>query len=341
MNDVIYTASGWGFLSVLSFVILLLYWLLWDFSKRKAARLASSENLKIILRGRSSQLFWLKALSLAFSFALAIMALMQPEWHEVVVGKAALYDSVDEVVFLLDDSASMSARDTSEKNSRFLRAQEIINGVCERLGGVSVSLYAFAGNTENVIPSTMDLLSFRILMQALQVDETETAGTDFSQLFKTMKAAYLDRAEHKRIKFVLLTDGEDTSLLSLSHELQKAKEKVIYDEVALFKKKGMGWYIVGMGTSQGGQIPGLKVVTKMQPDFLEAIAKSCHGKCYFDTDKNSNLSTLADDLVMELVYQKGGARDSSEKVSLFYYPLLGAILFLLTALFLPERDPYV
>lgn len=345
VNTITYSSSDAGLLVVLCIPIILLYIALWRFYKKRMLQFVKRENVPAVIRERSHKFFWLYALSLAISFALASMALMQPEMEEEVAEKQTRFGRVDEIVFLLDDSASMGATDTQSGAARFSRAQEIIDSLLQRLGGVSVSIYAFGGDVENVVPATLGYLSARLLLHSWGLDETETPGTNFSELFSAMQKKYVGVTSGKKVKFVLLTDGEDTTILGVSSQEKKVKEAELIGQIEPFSKEEMPWYVVGIGSSKGVPIPnfsvaGQAVTTEMHPEFLQAIsAISKGGKCYFDSDLN--LSELTDDLAVELLYQKSAMESATEKKgNLFYYPLIGSCLFLLTALLLRDRVRY-
>lgn len=345
MNTITYSSSDAGLLVVLCVPIILLYIALWRFYQKKIQQFVKRENVPSVVQERSAKFFWLYALSLAASFALACMALMQPELQEELHEKQARFGRVDEIVFLLDDSASMGATDTQSGASRFSRAQEIIDSLLQRMGGVAISVYAFGGNTENIVPATLGFLSARLLLHSWGVNETEIPGTNFSELFSSMQKKYVGVTSGKKVKFVLLSDGEDTTILDASNDEKKAKEAELINQLEPFSKEEMPWYVVGIGTSVGFVIPhfspsGHAVTTYMHPEFLQAMsATSKGGRCYFDSD--INLSELTDDLATELIYQKNAMmRTTEKKGQLFYYPLIGSILFLLTALTLRDRVRY-
>src|SRR5438445_13642420 len=206
MMQIVYTQPAWGFLSFIAVAIVLLYVFLNRFRKRVIDRFGTIENIKKTAHLRSRRFFWLRVFCIAFAFLFATFALMEP--MEFIEEKTdvektdtqAAREGVDELVFIIDVSASMGSLDTRENNSRLSRAKEIVDATIKYLGGVNISLYAFAGDAKSIVPPTMDYLYFRILLQSLQINETGIPGTDFSVLVNQMKEKYFDSKIKKKVR---------------------------------------------------------------------------------------------------------------------------------------------
>jgi hypothetical protein len=343
---IVYTESNWGFLLWVPFVFLLLYGMLKNYQAKILQRFASNQAIEEA--GKSFKLFWLRAFAITFSALFAVIALMQPEKRIELISSQkeqalTAKSPLDEIVFLVDVSASMQAKDAQGQNSsRLDRAKEFAESIIERLGGINISVYAFAGNVKEVVPETMDYLYSRMVLDGLEINQTGKAGTDFASLFNEMKKQYLESNIRKKVAFILLSDGEDTGILGLVPDARTEAESQTLEILKNFAGK-MGWYVIGIGTDNGSIVPGVSyngkdVISSMHRGFLEAIGQITSGKSYFD--EQSSLSEIIDDLLIGKVFKTEGLGSEAlnEQVEpLYYYPLLFAIVLLLVALLLPEK----
>ena len=349
MMQIIYSEPQWGVLVFLVVAIFLLYWNLANFRKAVANKFGSNENIQKLSSLRSRRFFWFRVLCLAQASLFAIFALMQPvelidqEAPKEEVTTAKERENVDELVFIIDVSASMTAQDAKEYDTRLERAKEITEAVVEHLGGISISLYAFAGDAQNIVPATMDYLYFRILLSSLQINENQLPGTNFSALFDEMKAKYLESKIEKKVRFILLTDGEDTGLIDLSREAKTQAEMQLAQRVKEFAQANFNWDIVGIGSDKASVIPniyqdGKPVFSTMQPQFIQMLAEAGGGHCYFDNALS--LSRIVDGLlanVARIDRKKSSVINEEPNKPFLEYPLLVAIVFLMIALVVPEK----
>lgn len=344
---IVYTESSWGYLLWLPFLLLLLFSFLKKHQIKVLFRFGSQGVSKDAGKSgsKSFSLFWLRAFCVAFSAFLALVSLMQPENRAQVKEEATKQKEakapIDELAFIVDVSDSMGAEDSlNSDKTRFFRAKEFVGSITDRLGGINISLYAFAGNTLEVVPVTMDYLYSGLALENLKLNETSKAGTDFAELFHTMKKRYIDSPYRKKVAFVLLSDGEDTTFLGLNPDVERQKEASTLHILDDFKK-AMPWYVIGVGSEKGAIVPGISfegksVVSKMRRGFLQAISELTLGKSYFA--ENASLLDIVDDLIFTIFKSKRGENAAEAKGSqLFYYPLLAAALLLLIALLIPEK----
>lgn len=350
MLQIVYTQPSYSFLFLLVAAVVILYIGLWRYRKRVQERFGLEKIIRRIAPLRNETFFWLKVLCLAQCFFFGSLALMQPILHLPQEKKAAdtieeekLQESYDELVFLVDVSASMSAQDAGDHEARLSRAKEIIQAVVEHAGGTNISLYGFAGTCENEVPATMDYLYFRILLEALRLNATHIAGTNFAALLDALEKKYLKNKSEKKTRCILLTDGEDTTFLDLGSQGKNAAEKKLLERFSAFKKAGIVWDVVGLGANTPTLIPGVKegenpVYSTMQSDFIKKIASSTAGHYYFDNALS--FSRIVDGLVTNsarIEEDTGHEEEKEPSAPLFAYPLFAAFLFLTLAIILPER----
>jgi len=354
--QIVYVQPSYSLLFLAVIAMGLLYIGLWRYRKKVQARFGLTEIISKIAPLRNETFFWLRLLCLAQCFFFGALATMQPVFHraqEKVAAsatgtsegeKAPLPEVYDEVVFIMDVSSSMAAQDASEHDARFNRAKEIVEATVEHLGGMSISLYAFAGTCENEVPATMDYLYFRILLEALHLNETHVAGTNFAALIDEMQEKYLKAKVQRKTRFILLTDGEDTTLIDFPAQEKRKAETALVERLASFKKVGIVWDVVGLGSGSSSVIPGIiqeskPVYSTMQADFITRLANGSGGHYYFDN--SLSLTRIVDGLVantarIEKSNQKNEMKGEAA-LPLSSYPLFAAFLFLALAIILPER----
>jgi hypothetical protein len=278
MSNINFSYTNFGLLLLFSFFILYLYWCLSSWSRRHLAKIISEANIPEVAK-RKRRLFWGKVLALVFAQAFLAFALMGPYRLEPRAG-AEIPASIDEVVFCLDVSRSMSAKDAQNNSTRLLRAKEILHTIVENLGGVEVSLVAFAGGAQEVVPSTLDYLYFLFALDGEELDSTPVSGTNFQALFDFLEAKYFHSNFKKRVRVVLLSDGEDTFFMN-----GKAKEKEkILETVSSFAKEGIYVDAIGLGSPQGVMISPYGVKSSLDISFLMAVALHGKGRALFDRD---------------------------------------------------------
>ena len=354
MLQVIYTEPSYSLLFLVVVAVVLLYFGLWRYRKKIQERFGAVEIINKIAPLRNETFFWLRLLCIAQCFFFGALALMQPvlplsfaqektatdKVDEEESKEASLQESYDEVVFIMDVSSSMSAQDAGDHDARFVRAKEIVEAVVEHLGGVSVSLYGFAGTCENEVPATMDYLYFRILLEGLRLRERNDGGTNFSEVNDEIQEKHLKRKKRKKTRCILLTDGEDTTIVDLGTQERRKAEMVLIERIARFKKAGIVWDVVGLGSGTPSVIPGLvheskPVYSTMQANFIKMFADGAGGHYYFDN--SLSLARIVDGLIANTARIEGGKNEKDPVVPLFAYPLFAAFLFLALAILLPER----
>lgn len=307
-----------GFLFVFACILAVLYYRLACYKKQKADLFANLQNRSLGAHQTSYFSFFVRSVCLIAAWS--TLALCLAKLHEQSASDQKTFDIpqrsssqlpvIDEVAFVLDLSASMMAKDTSGGQERLLRAKEIISSLIEDLGGINTSLIGFAGNTQTIVPDTLDYLYFRILMDSSIPNETGEAGTNLLAMVDAVKAKYVNSPYRKTVRVVLLTDGEDTGFLDMNEAGQKQAEDVILEHLAETVSETLQWEVVGLGTDAGAEVPGVlfngaPVLSQMKRSLLKSMAKTGQGHFYAETDVP--LTEICDDLLANIA----GSRDSS------------------------------
>ncbi len=310
--------------------------LYWRFDRRRDADLAKwmhprfrqrltvgySPRLRKLKRG-----LWLAAMMLLF--AAVAGPRMGYEWREVK------RKGID-ILFAVDTSRSMLAEDLSP--NRLERARLGILDFVDRLEGDRIGLIPFAGSAFALCPLTLDYDAFRESLNALDTDLIPRQGTDLATAIAEAERLFDENGNNHRV-LVLLTDGED---------LQGSVIKSAEDAA----KKGMAIYTVGVGSSEGAQIPvplrngrtdfvrdeaGQIVKTALDETTLKKIAEATGG-LYVPLGRGAEgLDTIYKEKLR--LVPKSELSQNMQKVPLerFEYPLGAALLLLLLEYIMSDR----
>ena len=226
---------------------------------------------------------------LAFLFVLGcgslILALAEPQIE--VTREEEIYKKVN-VVFLLDTSLSMRARDIAP--SRMQRArEEIQNFILNRSENIGqIGLISFAGSSLILSYLTDDPSNILFYLDYLEADLRPTFGTDIGAGFHNglvlleQEQGVDDSLLPEDVTFILISDGEDHGV-----QLQEAVQKSI--------ELGLRTYCVGLGTQLGGYIPigerdghtvflvdeeGVQVLATFDEGTLRWVASVTGGRYY-------------------------------------------------------------
>lgn len=372
MSDWILSFPDALYLQIVLLPILVVFWMLYR-HRQKAMNLLGPKSGAV----RSGTLFLLYVIALGLSWALAVFALAGPKKLENSIENGAtnlkstfkeqpgvgeetvkvqLTRKAHDLIVLLDTSASMGVTDTAPGISRLEYAKEIADEVVLTLNGEMVTLYAFTSQLTPLVPSTYDILFFRMILKKVRVNEGDVAGTDIAEALDELAAASYHQKEGKKTTLLIFTDGEDVNLMAPSEEGRKRDLEAIISRID--KLKGFRVYIVGMGTKAGKEIPGLEyegkpVVSHLDEELLRELAEAGGGRFYLANDHTALTLAQAlkenlgpDDTYVEekeLKIRQGTIQESSADSrqysykEYFQWPLWGAFICLCLALLLPEQ----
>ncbi|MBI4456024.1 MAG: VWA domain-containing protein [Acidobacteria bacterium] len=265
-----------------------------------------------------------------------ILALAEPQVEHQK--QREIYQKID-VVFLLDNSLSMRARDLAP--SRLERAREEIQNFIIHKANANIGrmgLVSFSGSSVILSYLTRDASNILFYLDYLEAERLPTFGTDIAGGIKngTMlvkKEQVLDQSlKTENIIFVLISDGEDNG-------------KGLQDVVAKAAEEGLRIYSIGLGSQTGGYIPlgeqdgqtiylvderGKKILATFDEGTLRWVAEATRGLYYRSFTGNQLYQNLSDILwnAREVV----GIETVREKTPLHYWFLMAG--FAALALFL-------
>ncbi len=234
----------------------------------------------------SFRLLVIKKIMIFLAIALALFAMTGPRLCNG--GKPLLRKGVD-IVFMLDVSRSMSARDVTP--DRLSQAKAEIARISRAVKGGRRAILLFAGKPFIQCPLTTDADAVDALLGMASPDLIDDQGTDFRPALD-LAGRILYPESDRRVAggtagekiAVLVSDGEDHP-----GDFKSSAEKL--------KKAGVHLFVVGVGTERPTVIPagpsatavkrdanGRVVTTSYSPQALRALALESGGSCFRSTE---------------------------------------------------------
>jgi len=257
----------WWLLLFVPLVIFLAWFARRRFERRRWRDVVDPALMPHVLIGTGYQARRRITLVLAFAGALLITALAGPTWQRL---PQPVFRSQDALVIALDLSRSMDVADV--KPSRLVRARFKINDILRQRKEGQTALIAYAAQPYVISPLTDDTRTIISQLPALTTSLMPSQGSRADRALK--KAAELLRqAGVNRGHILLVTDG-----VASGQAVPKARE---------LAKKGIRVSVLGVGTENGGPIPGQGgfvkrkdgsiVIARFDPDGLKRLAEQGNG----------------------------------------------------------------
>ncbi|HEV7507531.1 MAG TPA: VWA domain-containing protein [Thermoanaerobaculia bacterium] len=224
-----------------------------------------------LLPGFSQRRVALSVLWLAVAVLGAALALARPRWG---AGEQKVERKGVDVVFLIDSSLSMGARDVPP--SRLYVAKSLVRRMARAMPGNRVGLVQAEGDGVMLSPLTLDGAVLDLLLDTIDPGSMPTPGTELASGMDMALRTFGQGTEKHRV-LVLLSDGEDWG-------------GGLEDEAAKLKEAGVVAYALGIGTVTGAPVPipgspdetkrdgdGNIVVTRLHPEVMEKLARATGG----------------------------------------------------------------
>ncbi len=144
-----------------------------------------------------------------------------------------------DIVIAVDLSQSMLAEDVAP--NRLGRARLAILQLMSRLDGDRIGLVAFAADAFVQSPLTVDYRAAGMFLGAMHPDMMPVQGTDIGAALRVALDAIEQGSRESRV-LILITDAED-------------HESDYYPQLNRLRQLGVQFYIVVIGTPEGGPIP--------------------------------------------------------------------------------------
>ncbi len=358
-QDLHYNFSEASYLGLCVLVFILLFWNLFRYRDQL---LKGWEEAKMVFP-RSSATFWIKVVCLSAAWIVLTMALMQPKgnghYPEEAVPKERMgqvHNKVQrkahEIIFLIDASASMNIVDTRLEKTRLEYAKEIADSIVSQLEGATAALYVFTSVLDEIVPPTSDYLFLRMMLAQISINEGGNEGTDFVEALTGIRKHYFI-PDQKLKTLIIFSDGGDTYLETLQGQERQKEIDAIANLVSDAASVHMRVYTIGLGSKQGGDIPGIvfegkRVHSDLDEELLKKISEKGRGLYYYANDlgseeiardllKNANRDELYEENLAD--QQDNGAKDLIYNLY-FQIPLGIALVLLAFILLLPETTSF-
>ncbi len=289
----------WWLVSFVPLIVFLIWFARRRFEMRRWRNIIEPQLMPHVLIGTGYQAR--RRISTAFALAgvLLITAIAGPAWQQL---SQPVFRSQDALIIVLDLSRSMATADV--KPSRLSRARFKITDILERREEGQTALIAYAAEPYVISPLTDDTLTIISQLPALTTDLMPAQGSRADRALEKA-AELLKQSGIGQGRILLVTDGADVG--QTAPQAQKLKER------------GIRIFVLGVGTDDGGPIPGQGgfvkradgsiVITKLDAASLTSIAEQGGG--YF-----SRLSANESDVDRLLTDQDGIRPDNTGETGL-------------------------
>ena len=268
--------------------MILLYALAAHRRRKQLARFGNPETLAELMpdvsKGRNTFKFTL----FAAAVALTVLAAARPQLGSKL--RETKSRGV-EMMLAVDVSNSMLAEDFAP--NRLERTKYAINKLLDELKQQErIGLIVFAGEPKVQLPITSDYRMAKAFAKRISPDLVEEQGTAIGKALSLATMSFSSGSERSRA-VILITDGEN-------HE---------DDAVAAARRaaeQGVRIYTIGIGTPEGAPIEiggefvkdddGTMVVSKLNEEMLEEIARITDGAYIRSTNQSMGLDEIVDSI---------------------------------------------
>lgn len=210
------------------------------------------------------------------ALALIALALARPQWG---TGSRADRRAGGDVLFLLDLSRSMTARDAPAAASRLDAAKRAASAVARQLPDARVGLLVFGGSGFLQLAPTLDHSTFERFLDGATPADFPDPATNLEAAADLAAATAAREGDSTGVALVLLSDGEDV-------------EGKLMTAIGAFRAARIRVSTVGVGSPGGATIPdsdaagavaphrdwaGRVVVTRLEERNLRDIARLTGG----------------------------------------------------------------
>jgi Ca-activated chloride channel family protein len=275
------------------------------------------ERIRVKNRGFSKRVRNMLLIVAAFFM---IVALARPVIDK---GEIQVKESFINLVVGLDISNSMLAEDVYPNRLEF--AKKKFNLFLDNLKNARVGILGFSSQAFLVAPLSEDYNSLKFLVKNMSMDSMSLRGTSFMSALEAANDLYKNSGKKA---FLIFTDGGD------SHKFDK--------EIAYAKEHNIVVFVYAIGSDKGGVIKtkdgalkdknGDIVVVRINEKIKDLALQS--GGAYLRSSFSSNDMSVLDDAIKARFEAVDGKESSiRDKIELFYYPLIVALLLFFMANF--------
>lgn len=327
-----FASPEWLYLLLAIPALLLIYWVLVLYARRKLRRFGDEATLGALMPDRSVARGWIKISVLCLAIAMLSLAAARPRTGSKL---RSVETTGREILFLVDVSNSMLAEDS--KPSRMARTRYALTQLVREMKEDRVGIIAFAGEAEVLLPITGDYKMAESKIKSLDPALIANQGTELGSAMELALLSFSSSTHGRASRLVILiTDGEAHDSTAISVAEQAADEGTTICAVGIGSPEGVILEIDGRTMEDE---MGKPVLTKLNEELLQQIATTTNG-LYVRSDNDDFglkriMSRLDEVEATELTQRSFEAYDEQ------YQWFLGAALLLLVVemLLLSRRNP--
>ena len=310
--------------------VIFLYNLYWK--RQKQREFGDAALVKKLIPAASVFKSVLKFCVMAIALAALIVGLVNPRVGTKM--ETVKREGID-IVFAVDVSKSMLAEDVAP--SRLEKSKQLVSQIINQLGSDRIGIVAYAGSSFPVLPITTDYGVAKMYLQGMNPGMVSSQGTSLDEAIE-MATGYFEKDSKTSKLLIMISDGEDHS---------EGAESAAEDA----KKAGLKIITIGVGTEKGGPIPLRRngmvesfqrdksnevVITKLNPETLQTIAKSTNGG-YINGGNTKEVLNYIKNALDNIEKTEFASTQMAEFESQFQWFLGIAFALLFIDLFLLER----
>ena len=225
------------------------------------------------------------------------------------------------VAIALDISNSMRSKDLYPNRLEFakLKIKSFLNALPED----EITLYTFSDSVYLVSPSSSDKETLNQVVEGI-ISEHISGATDFTALAKALK----NRLSKQKDKIVVVvSDGGSSDELDEFREIVKQNNIIVYAILTATKEGAPILDNHGKAILKND-----RVIINRLDETLGKIAKESGGDYIVANYKDNDVKSLANKIRNSFIKRDSGKTiHIIDRVELFYYPLIFALLFLIAA----------
>jgi Ca-activated chloride channel homolog len=254
-------------------------------------------------------------------WTLMVLAMAGPRWDFTDV---QLFRPGTNLLVLFDISRSMEVTDV--KPTRLARGRQELEDILNQNRGIRVGLIAFASVAHVISPITEDMNGIRRVLSALDTRLVRLQGSRLSFALDRAKELIAGQPAESVNSLLIITDGD-------------FDETGLEEKLRSFADAGVRVHVLGVGTPEGGDVPGINnsplmarngqpVISALNEPELKALATAGGGiyerADYRDTDTR--------DILAQVKVAALPKSDKNERTRVWkerYYLLAGLAMLLL------------
>ena len=270
MNHFEFASPEWLWLIAVAPLVLLLYWGLLVWQRRKLQRLGNLATLNELMPDRSTTRGWIKMVLFALALIFISLAAARPRTGSKL---RSVEREGREIVFVVDVSRSMLAEDIAP--NRIECTRNAISQLVERMTDDGVGLIAFAEKADALLPITSDYKTALSRVRMLDPALIPEQGTNLASAIRSAILSFSSAThENKSRVIMLITDGEDHSQGAVEAANLAAEHGITICSIGIGTPEGVILEIDGKPVED---LDGTMVLTKLNEALLQEITSATNG----------------------------------------------------------------